>query len=62
LENFQLIDSLKNIGPRGFETPPESIKVIHGHVPLASLNSLEGTAVNICFFSQLFLGEFCDVS
>jgi hypothetical protein len=55
-------DALKNVGPGGFKTLTEPIKVIDGHVPLAGLDSLQRAAVNICFFRQLFLGELCGVS
>jgi hypothetical protein len=53
---------LKNVGPRRFEAPAETIKVVHGHVPLASLDSLQGAAINIRLFCQLFLGELGGVS
>jgi len=52
-----LIQSLKNISPRGLEATTQSIKVIDGHVPLTCFYPLQGSAVNVGLFGQLFLGE-----
>ena len=62
LRSNPLLESLKNVSPRGFEAPTQTIKVVNGHIPLPSLDSLQGAAVNIGFFGQLFLGELRGVS
>ena len=56
------IDSMKNIGPRRFEAPSQTIQIIHRHIPLSGLNPLQGSAVNIRFFSQLLLGKLGCIS
>ena len=56
-EQAPLVDSLKYLSPGRLETTSDSIKVANGHVPLPSFNSLQGSAVDICFFGQLFLSD-----
>jgi hypothetical protein len=56
------IESAKNIGPRRFEAPAQSVKIVDGHVPLARFDPLQGAAINIRPFSQLLLGELCTIS
>jgi hypothetical protein len=57
-----LIETVKNVSPRGLEAPPQTIKVIHGHIPLTSLYPLQGSTVNVSLFGKLFLSEIGGVA
>jgi hypothetical protein len=60
--HIESIKSLKNVSPRGFEASTQTIKVIDCHVPLTRFDPLQGSAVNVRLFGQLFLGEIGSVA